>query len=84
MASVCQEPCPYCGVAPCVGDRCPQWDDEGDDDVCGMCGEQCSWPTDGLCQHCWRFECGDDGEDYDGDEDWLDDALDPRDYEADQ
>ena len=73
MASVCQpERCEYCGMAPCVGDRCPQWWDDDDDETCGMCGDHAAWPTDGLCSACWRFEYGDDDDDGD---DW-DDPLD--------
>lgn len=24
--------CEYCGLTPCVGDRCPQWADDDDED----------------------------------------------------
>jgi hypothetical protein len=86
MASCCQ-PCEYCGMTPCVGDRCPQWDDDDDfadldDDedygYCDACGVALRvGEVDGICVHCAT-------RDHVTGEWWDDDAPDPRGYEADQ
>lgn len=70
--------CPYCGMTPCVGDRCPQWDDDEwddddswDDEPIGSCDE-CEANLyrddsyDGLCSQCaWlaQMSLDDEGED---------------------
>jgi hypothetical protein len=69
MASCCQPRCEYCGMTPCVGDPCPQWDD---DEFCDTCGERLLFQGQSLCGHCHREEF--DGDDDEWEEDfWEDD-----------
>lgn len=69
MASVGPEPCPYCGSAPCVGDHCPQWDQ--DDGHCDLCGVVLLFDNVTLCPACYRSEQGDGDEEDDLEDEWM-------------
>jgi hypothetical protein len=66
VASISGDPCPYCGLLPCVGDRCPQWDfadDDDFDDDCHRCARCGDWLRPHEMDLCWV--CEEDA--------WLDD-----------
>lgn len=53
MASRGPEFCEYCGLAPCVGDRCPQWADDEEWGACAFCARPLSpADPDDLCASC--------------------------------
>lgn len=69
MASCGPELCDYCGLAPCAGDRCPQWDQDDGPDCCTDCGRALGLSEDTLCRECGAMGgpcdwCGDVVEGY--------------------